>query len=42
MTQESFKTTYLRFESIDELNKDEQDLVKAAYNALSKSYSPYS
>ncbi|MDD7574273.1 MAG: cytidine deaminase [Bacteroidales bacterium] len=42
MTQESFKTTYLRFESIDELNKDEQDLVKAAYSALSKSYSPYS
>ncbi len=42
MEEYKFETRYTRFENIDELNEADKDLVLSAFNALQKSYSPYS
>lgn len=42
MEEYKFETRYTRFENIDELNEADKELVLSAFNALQKSYSPYS
>ena len=42
MEEHRFETRYTRFENIEELNKADKELVLSAFNALQKSYSPYS
>lgn len=42
MEEHRFETRYTRFENIDELNEADKELVLSAFNALQKSYSPYS
>lgn len=42
MEEYKFETRYTRFENIGELNEADKELVLSAFNALQKSYSPYS
>jgi len=42
MKQEKFQFTFEVFESIDELNADDQQLLTEARNTTSKAYAPYS
>lgn len=42
MKEYKFETRYTRFENIGELNEADKELVLSAFNALQKSYSPYS
>ena len=42
MEEHRFETRYTRFENIEELNKADKELVLSAFDALQKSYSPYS
>lgn len=42
MEEHRFETRYTRFENIEELNEADKELVLSAFDALQKSYSPYS